>query len=41
MYYVSNLTFEQVAENTDMTFRWIHKLHGRALKEFEKKYSSS
>lgn len=37
MYYVSNLTFEQVAENTDMTFRWIHKLHGRALKEFEKK----
>ena len=41
MYYISNLTFEQIAENTDMSFRWIHKLHGKALKEFEKNYCSS
>ena len=36
MYYLSNKTFEEVAELTNMSFRWIHKLHGRALKEFEK-----
>ena len=36
MYYVSNLTFEQIAENTGLSYRWIHKLRGRALKEFEK-----
>ena len=41
MYYVSNLTFEQIAEDTHMSFRWIHKLHGRALKEFEKYMISS
>ena len=36
MYYISNLTFEKIAENTGMTYQWIHKLHGRALKSFEK-----
>nr|DAV17698.1 MAG TPA: Protein of unknown function (DUF1492) [Caudoviricetes sp.] len=36
MYYVSNLTFEQIADNTGMTYQWIHKLHVRALKSFEK-----
>lgn len=41
MYYVSNLTFEQIAENTGLSYRWIHKLRGRALKEFEKYMISS
>lgn len=41
MYYVSNLTFEQIADNTGLSPRWIHKLHGRALKEFEKYMISS
>lgn len=41
MYYVSNLTFEQIAENTGLSSRWIHKLRGRALKEFEKYMISS
>ena len=41
MYYVSNLTFEQIAENTGLSPRWIHKLRGRALKEFEKYMISS
>lgn len=41
MYYLSNKTFEDVAELTNMSFRWIHKLHGRALKEFEKILHSS
>lgn len=41
MYYVSNLTFEQIAENTGLSSRWIYKLRGRALKEFEKYMISS
>ena len=41
MYYLSNKTFEEVAELTNMSFRWVHKLHGRALKEFEKILHSS
>ena len=41
MYYLSNKTFEDVAELTNMSFRWVHKLHGRALKEFEKILHSS
>lgn len=41
MYYLSSKTFEEVAELTEMSFRWVHKLHGRALKEFEKILYSS
>ena len=41
MYYLSNKTFEDVAELTNMSFRWVHELHGRALKEFEKILHSS
>ena len=41
MYYVSNLTFEQVAENTDISSRWVRKIHGKALKKFEEIYNSS
>ena len=38
MYYLSNKTFEEVAELTDMSLRWIYILHGKALKEFEKNF---
>lgn len=41
MYYLSNLTFEQVAENTDISSRWVRKIHGKALKKFEEIYNSS
>jgi hypothetical protein len=41
MYYISNSTFEQVAENTDMSSRWVRKLHGKAIKKFEEIYSCS
>lgn len=41
MYYVSNLTFEQVAENTDISSRWVRKIHEKALKKFEEIYNSS
>lgn len=36
MYYLSNLTLEQVAENMGISCRWARILHGWALKEFEK-----
>ena len=36
MYYLSNKTFEEVAELTKMSFQWVHTLHKKALKEFEK-----
>nr|DAQ25822.1 MAG TPA: Protein of unknown function (DUF1492) [Caudoviricetes sp.] len=41
MYYISNATFEQVAENTDISSRWVRKIHGKALKKFEKIYNCS
>ena len=41
MYYISNSTFEQVAENTGMSSRWVRKLHGKAIKKFEEIYSCS
>ena len=41
MYYVSNLTFEQIAENTDISSRWVRKIHEKALKKFEKVYNCS
>lgn len=41
MYYISNATFEQVAENTDISSRWVRKIHEKALKKFEKIYSCS
>nr|DAU25610.1 MAG TPA: Protein of unknown function (DUF1492) [Caudoviricetes sp.] len=41
MYYISNATFEQVAENTDISSRWVRKIHGKALKKFEEIYNCS
>lgn len=41
MYYISNSTFEQVAENTGMSSRWVRKLHGKAIKKFEEIYNCS
>ena len=37
MRYVSGMTFEEIAVDMDKSYRWITKLHGRALQEFSKK----
>lgn len=37
MRYVSHMTFEEIAVAMDMSWRWIIKLHGRALQEFSEK----
>ena len=34
--YILFETWEQIAVDMHYTYRWIHKLHGRALSEFEK-----
>ena len=36
MYYLSNETFEETAERIGKSFQWVHTLHKKALKEFEK-----
>ena len=36
--YVEKKTFEKIAYEMNYSFRHITRLHGRALKEFEKKY---
>lgn len=41
MYYISNKTFEDVAEYTEMTSRWVRMLHGRALQKFQKIFQNS
>ena len=37
MRYVCHMTFEEIAVEMDMSWRWIIKLHGRALQEFSEK----
>ena len=37
MRYVGHMTFEEIAIAMDKTYRWITKLHGRALQEFSRK----
>ena len=37
MRYVSGMTFEEIAVQMDMSWRWTVKLHGRALQEFSEK----
>lgn len=34
--YVMGLKWEQVAEHMMLDLRWVHRLHGKALKEFDK-----
>ena len=38
MYYVSDMTFEKVAEQTNYSFAAVHSLHKAALRGFEKIY---
>lgn len=35
-YYFQNKTFEQIAEDLDLSYQWIFELHGRALDDFER-----
>lgn len=34
MRYISHMTFEEIAVAMDMSWRWVIKLHGRALQDF-------
>ena len=36
--YLNNYTFEKIACEMDISFRWVMKLHKKALKQFEEKY---
>ena len=36
-YYLGGMTWEQVAVTMDISYRWVLKLHGQALKKFQKK----
>lgn len=36
--YIARKTFEKIADNMNYSFRQTTRLHGKALKEFEKKY---
>ncbi len=37
MYYLSNLTFEEIAENIHYSYRWVRRIHKKGIKEFERK----
>lgn len=39
--YVHGQTWEQIAEDTHYTLRWVYILHGRALREVERLMNSS
>ena len=41
MYYLSNKTFEEVADYTEMSSRWVRIIHGRALQKFQKIFQNS
>lgn len=34
-YYINGKTWEEIAVVTNYTYKWVHVLHGRALREFE------
>lgn len=36
-YYLGGMTWEQVAVTMGISYQWAHRLHGQALKEFQKK----
>lgn len=38
--YIAKKTFEKIADNLHYSFRQTTRLHGKALKEFEKKYGN-
>ena len=37
-YYIKAVRWEKVAVEVNMDMRWVYRLHGRALSEFEKAY---
>jgi hypothetical protein len=39
--YVEKKTFEKIATETSYCYRQITRLHGKALREFEKKYGET
>ena len=38
MRYLNYQTWESIADSLDITFQWVHKLHGRGLRELNEKY---
>jgi RNA polymerase sigma factor (sigma-70 family) len=39
--YFVGLTFEEVAVNMDISWRWTHEIHGRALKKLQENSNRS
>ena len=37
MYYLSNLTFEEIAENVHYSYRWVRRIHKKGIKELREK----
>lgn len=37
MYYLSNLTFEEIAKNIHYSYRWVLRIHKKGIKELEEK----
>lgn len=40
-YYIKAVRWERVAVEVNMDMRWVYRLHGRALAEYEKAYKSA
>lgn len=40
MRYLQYQTWESIADNLDITFQWVHKLHGRGLRELSERYKN-
>ena len=40
MRYLQYQTWESIADNLDITFPWVHKLHGRGLRELSERYKN-
>lgn len=38
--YIEKLTFEKIANKTGWCWRQVHRIHSKALKEFEEKYGN-
>ena len=40
MRYLQYQTWESIADSLDITFQWVHKLHGRGLRELSERYKN-
>lgn len=40
-YYLQNKTFEQIAEETEFSYRWVFELNDRGLEEFSEKFEKN